>query len=222
VENSPLLLTLHSPEQSSNHADTEVIGVLLTVLDPDTADLSELVLTWTLDGIAMPEGPEYVEASGAAAFDLLAPEVGSHRITATVTDPLGASANISVDFQVLMLDADGDGHVNEVFGGTDCDDEDPAIHPDAEEICDGLDNDCDSFVDESGSAVAVLDFNHDGCDDLLIGAPKAETENAAGINVTNGGKVYGVLGATGLASASAALPASRRIMLGSIPQHPAR
>ncbi len=32
--------------------------------------------------------------------------------------------------------------------GGDCDDENDAIHPDASEECDGIDNNCDSFVDE--------------------------------------------------------------------------
>ena len=33
-------------------------------------------------------------------------------------------------------------------GGGDCNDDDPDIHPEAEEICDEVDNDCDGEVDE--------------------------------------------------------------------------
>ena len=50
-------------------------------------------------------------------------------------------------------DQDGDGFVN----GADCAPTDPSIHPGAEEICDGKDNDCDDAVDEGH-----LDTDQDG------------------------------------------------------------
>ncbi len=47
-------------------------------------------------------------------------------------------------------DVDGDGFAPESAGGTDCDDDNAAINPDAiEDFNDGLDNDCDGFVDMS-------------------------------------------------------------------------
>ncbi len=37
--------------------------------------------------------------------------------------------------------------------GDDCDDTDPSVHPTQNEICDGLDNDCDEAMDEDARAV---------------------------------------------------------------------
>ena len=44
----------------------------------------------------------------------------------------------------LPVDRDGDG----VPEADDCDDTNAAVGPTAEEVCDGLDNDCDGEVDE--------------------------------------------------------------------------
>jgi len=41
-----------------------------------------------------------------------------------------------------------DGFVQWIEGRVDCDDGDTEIHPEAQEICDGLDNDCDGEIDE--------------------------------------------------------------------------
>ena len=58
-------------------------------------------------------------------------------------------------------DEDGDG----VNAGVDCDDNDPAVHPFADELCDGFDNDCDDLIDPDDSVDAptwYADFDDDG------------------------------------------------------------
>jgi hypothetical protein len=52
-------------------------------------------------------------------------------------------------------DVDGDGYVDLAYGGEDCDDSDEAIHPDATELCDDVDNDCDGQVDEDDADDAL-------------------------------------------------------------------
>jgi hypothetical protein len=53
----------------------------------------------------------------------------------------------------ICTDNDGDGYNAQTGCGTliDCDDSDVAINPLANESCDGVDNNCDGLVDESGA-----------------------------------------------------------------------
>lgn len=49
-------------------------------------------------------------------------------------------------------DVDGDG-----WGAADdCDDNNPEVRPDAEEVCNGLDDDCDGLVDPRGAPGGTL------------------------------------------------------------------
>ena len=48
---------------------------------------------------------------------------------------------------VETLDADGDGAVAEAYGGSDCDDDAPTVYAGAQEVCGGLDDDCDGLTD---------------------------------------------------------------------------
>jgi hypothetical protein len=47
-----------------------------------------------------------------------------------------------LDAYLSNPDSDGDGRMKMLWGGTDCDDSNPAIYPGATELCDGLDNQC--------------------------------------------------------------------------------
>jgi hypothetical protein len=59
-------------------------------------------------------------------------------------------------------DYDLDGYDSIAFGGEDCNDEDPSIGPHANEICDGIDNNCDGQIDEDKTSTFYLDGDGDG------------------------------------------------------------
>ena len=61
------------------------------------------------------------------------------------------------------LDADG------FLAGEDCNDQDAAINAGAEEVCDGVDNDCDGEIDEGVTDTSYVDLDGDGFGDP--GAP---------------------------------------------------
>jgi Putative metal-binding motif len=53
-------------------------------------------------------------------------------------------------------DADGDGYDAVSCGGDDCNDAALAAHPDGVELCDGLDNDCNSVMDDGFAQLSCI------------------------------------------------------------------
>ncbi len=78
-------------------------------------------------------------------------------------DPDEATVEIPVSASTIV-DNDGDGYDLEAAGGTDCNDDDVTIHPDAYEVWyDGIDEDCDggSDYDQDGDGYESDAFNED-------------------------------------------------------------
>ncbi len=105
-------------ELSLTRIDGEPLAVAVTATSDD-------VTNWLVAGLTAGEVTLVFEAIDADA------QSATDQITVTVAP-----------------DNDGDGYLSSAHGGTDCDDDDPAIFPGAEEICDGLDNDCDGTADD--------------------------------------------------------------------------
>ncbi|MFT5586989.1 MAG: hypothetical protein ACI9VR_004594 [Cognaticolwellia sp.] len=71
-------------------------------------------------------------------------------------------------------DLDGDGFVTQ-----DCDDADAAINPDAEEICDAVDNNCNDEVDADCDGNIDNDEDLDGYSDAACGGQDCHDADAS-------------------------------------------
>lgn len=84
----------------------------------------------------------------------------------TVEDTSGLTEDSGTgdDTQVEPIDSDGDGFAEE----DDCDDNDALVNPDAEEICDEVDNNCDGEIDEGLLLDLFIDNDSDGYGDSAL------------------------------------------------------
>ncbi len=74
--------------------------------------------------------------------------------------------NKPVEDVVTLEDADGDGY----FGDEDCDDQNAQIHAGVEEICDGIDNNCNGEIDEGVLTTFYQDEDGDGFGNVELSA----------------------------------------------------
>ena len=135
--------------------------------NPDTAFVAQ--------GASLEEG----ESANGLDCDDDDPEI--HPGGTEICNELDDDCNGSVDEGVgstWYADEDGDGYGSHghstqacaqpsgyVESDLDCDDSDPDIRPDATEICDGIDNDCDGEVDEDSGIFWYADEDYDGYGD---------------------------------------------------------
>jgi len=75
-------------------------------------------------------------------------------------------------------DADEDLFDDQACGGTDCDDSNPNVNPDATEDCfNGIDDDCDTYVDFDDSDCPCWDADEDLFDDQACGGTDCDDSN---------------------------------------------
>jgi len=230
IENFPPSISMSHPNTEGEvFQSDEEVSIQVTVAD-EQEDLDTLRLRWMIDDQIV-GGPTYADEFGFASFVPTALSNGCHRVEVLVLDSLDQSAEVQADFVIyteeeeledylFLEDNDGDGwgaptnfiiSCDPVDEGvpftvqTDCDDENPDIHPTHPDYCgDGVDSDCqittplDCFpmgestsdsadltmshpidtgnsIYEGFSMRGVGDFNGDGFDDLMVGFRETST-----------------------------------------------
>ena len=92
------------------------------------------------------------DVSGDGIADLLIGAPGNDEGGGVATEPLDGAGKVYLVAGEAAQDQDGDGYYTNGGDEQDCDDNDPTVHPGADEICDdGADNDCDGDVDGQDS-----------------------------------------------------------------------
>lgn len=166
--------------------DVAVTGYAIGGTDASllTVDAATGVVTLTAD-------PDY-ESKSSYSFTVTASDAANNTSTATAVtfsitnvvceDPsacnYGDTANACSYATTWYRDADGDGYGDSgdtqqacsapagyVATSGDCDDTDNSIYPGASEVCDGVDNDCDTSVDEGVLTSFYRDADGDGYGD---------------------------------------------------------
>ncbi|MEZ4240040.1 MAG: putative metal-binding motif-containing protein [Myxococcota bacterium] len=130
------------------------------------------------------DGSGYVQGGGGGGGRIAMLDLQSECLTDVSGGERGGSAS-GAPGEVLFRaweppDLDGDGYVDEVAGGDDCDDGDPSVHPGAPDAPgDGIDSDCDG-VDPSTTGT--------GPTGTTGGTPTGTDTTPGGTDVVPGGE----------------------------------
>lgn len=138
----------------------------------------------SIPGIIYQWQKDAVDIPGATSSMLTINEAGNYQVKA-YCGPVFSISNV-VQASVLPVltyyaDADNDGFgdftndsldcsqpAGYVLNSDDCDDSDENVNPAAIEVCNGIDDDCDGFIDEEGGNTYYADADLDGYGDPLV------------------------------------------------------
>jgi hypothetical protein len=128
--------------------------------------LSRLFFTFLMSLLFLLANPAQAERTSDLELNLLE----------RLADPTNQQ---SPDTEILQDDKDLDGYA----ASEDCDDHDPEVHPDADEICDGVDNNCNEEIDEYTYLIFYADHDGDSLGDPgemmeACEAPEGYVENS--------------------------------------------
>ncbi len=141
LENAIPAVSVVSPLDGSSFWTSDIV-VLEGLVSDDTTASGDLVVSWSSDrdGALLGGNPD---SSGLTAGSATLSE-GVHVVTLTAIDEGSESVVIEV-IDPLNHDGDGDGWTE---NDGDCDDTDSSVHPGLAELCDTIDNDCDTEINE--------------------------------------------------------------------------
>jgi PKD repeat protein len=150
---SPMITS--TPPLEVNEGSTYTYNV--TAIDPNGDPLTYALLK-------SPPGMTIDPSTGVITWTPPAGQPqGGNDVTVQVSDPQGHTDTQSFSIWIVV-DADGDGYDNRV----DCDDHNPAVHPGAVEVCNGIDDNCDGQIDEGVLLTFYRDSDGDGYGDPSV------------------------------------------------------
>ena len=156
---APESLTIDNAPLADTYTEAELV-----LSNRGTADTT-LTARVTLGPFRARGGELEIPSRGTASFTVgFRPTAYGEAIgSLVVTDAKGDSWEIALH-GTAIADMDEDGFDALATGGLDCDDTSSAVNPDAIEVCNGIDDDCDGRVDaDSADAISWhLDADGDG------------------------------------------------------------
>jgi len=152
---------------------------MFEIKEPDCGvniQLDDLILpcnmtTGTLQAVISGGQPPYTINWNNGVMTTTNVNLAPNSYTITVIDALNCEKTKTVKVLDAFRDEDGDGFFvgcadYSIISGPDCDDNDATVYPNAPEICDGKDNNCDGRTDDG-----AIDSDGDGASDCSDKCP---------------------------------------------------